>query len=55
MAWYAYRLRSLRSLRFLFTARARRLTRLGGRNVLRLAENPATEALHGQIAHRLVA
>ena len=52
---YAYLLRSLRTLRFLFIARAGRLTRLGGRNVLRLTENPATEALYGQIAHRLVA
>jgi hypothetical protein len=52
---YAYLLRSLRTLRFLFIARAGRLTRLGGRNVLRLTENPATEALYGQIAHRLAA
>jgi hypothetical protein len=32
-----------------------RLTRLGGRNVLRLTQNPATETLYGQIAHRLAA
>ena len=28
---------------------------LGGRNVLRLTKNPATETLYGQIAHRLAA
>ena len=52
---YAYLFRSLRTLRFLLIARAGRLTRLGGRNVLRLTENPATEALYGRIAQRLAA
>jgi hypothetical protein len=52
---YAYLFRSLRTLRFLFIARAGRLTRLGGRNVLRLTENPATEALYGRVIHRLAA
>ena len=52
---YAYVFRSLRTLRFLLITRAGRLTRLGGRNVLRLTENPATEALYGQVAHRLAA
>jgi hypothetical protein len=52
---YAYLFRSMRTLRFLLIARAGRLSRLGGRNVLRLTENPATETLYGQIAHRLVA
>ena len=52
---YAYLFRSMRTLRFLLIARAGRLTRLGGRNVLRLTKNPATEALYGQIAHRLAA
>jgi hypothetical protein len=47
--------RSLRTLRFLLIARAGRLTRRGGRNVLRLTENPATEALYGQVVHRLAA
>ena len=37
----------MRTLRFLLIARAGRLTRIGGRHVLRLAENPATEALYG--------
>jgi hypothetical protein len=31
------------------------LSRLGGRNVLRLTNNRATEALYGQISHRLAA
>ena len=39
---YAYVLRSMRTLRFLLIARAGRLTRVGGRNVLRLSQNPAT-------------
>ena len=52
---YAYLFRSMRTLRFLLIARAGRLSRLGGRNVLRLTENPATETLYGQIAHRLAA
>ena len=52
---YAYLFRSMRTLRFLLIARAGRLSRLGGRNVLRLTKNPATETLYGQIAHRLTA
>jgi hypothetical protein len=51
----AYFFRSMRTLRFLVIARAGRLTRLGGRNVLRLTKNPATETLYGQIAHGLAA
>jgi hypothetical protein len=46
---YAYVLRSLRTLRFLLITRAGRLTRIGGRNVLRLSRNPATEALYARI------
>jgi hypothetical protein len=45
----------MRTLRFLLIARAGRLTRIGGRQVLRLAENPATQRLYGQIAQRLAA
>jgi hypothetical protein len=45
----------MRTLRFLLIARAGRVTRLGGRNVLRLTKNPATETLYGHIAHRLAA
>ena len=52
---YAYVLRSMRTLRFLLIARAGRLTRVGGRNVLRLSQNPATEALYARIEHALAA
>src|SRR5262249_12009461 len=52
---YAYVLRSMRTLRFLLITRAGRLTRIGGRNILRLAQNPATEALYARIQHALVA
>ena len=52
---YAYVARSMRTLRFLLITRAGRLTRIGGRNVLRLAQNPATEALYARIQHALAA
>ncbi len=52
---YAYVLRSMRTLRFLLIARAGRLTRIDGRNVLRLAANPATEQLYAKVAHALAA
>src|SRR5512147_964139 len=52
---YAYVIRSMRTLRFLLIARAGRLTRIGGRQVLRLAQNPATEALYARIQHALAA
>jgi Transposase DDE domain group 1 len=52
---YGYVLRSMRTLRFLLITRAGRLTRIGGRNVLRLAQNPATEALYARIHHALAA
>ena len=52
---YTYLIRSMRTLRFLLVVRAGRLTRLGGRHVLRLSHNPATEALYGSISHRLAA
>ena len=52
---YGYVLRSMRTLRFLLITRAGRLTRIGGRNVLRLAQNPATEALYTRIQHALAA
>jgi hypothetical protein len=41
---YAYVVRSMRTLRFLLIAQAGRVTRVGGRQVLRLAKNPATGA-----------
>ena len=50
---YSYVLRSMRTLRFLLIARAGRLTRIGGRNVLRLARNPATQALYARLEHAL--
>jgi len=52
---YTYLIRSMRTLRFLLIARAGRLTRIGGRHVLRLSHNSATEALYAAIDHRLAA
>jgi hypothetical protein len=52
---YAYLIRSMRTLRFLLVTRAGRLTRIGGRHVLRLAHNPATETLYASIHRRLAA
>jgi Transposase DDE domain group 1 len=50
---YAYVLRSMRTLRFLLITRAGRVTRSEGRNVLRLAQNPAIEALYSRVEHAL--
>jgi hypothetical protein len=50
---YAYVVRSMRTLRFLLIVRAGRLTRIGGRNVLRLAQNPATQALYARLEQAL--
>jgi len=50
---YAYVVRSMRTLRFLLITRAGRVTRIGGRNVLRLAQNPATQALYARFEHAL--
>jgi hypothetical protein len=50
---YAYTLHSMRTLRFLFVARAGRLARIGGRQVLRMTCNPATEMLFDRVAHAL--
>jgi hypothetical protein len=50
---YAYVLRSMRTLRFLLITRAGRLARIRGRNVLRLAQNPATEALYARLENAL--
>ena len=49
---YVYVVRSMRTLRFLLIARAGRVTRIGGRQVLRLAENPATETLYARFNRR---
>ena len=45
----------MRTLRFLLVTRAGRLSRIGGRPVLRLSHNPATEALYASIDNRLTA
>jgi hypothetical protein len=52
---YAYLIRSMRTLRFRLVTRAGRLTRIGGRHVVRLSHNPATEALYASIDNRLTA
>ena len=51
----AYTLRGIRTLRFRLTARAGRLARIGGRQVLRLSRNPATEAPDHRVIHALAA
>jgi len=50
---YAYALRSMRTLRFLLIARAGRLARVGGRQVLQMTENPITQTLYERVAHAL--
>jgi hypothetical protein len=45
----------MRTLRFVLIARAGRLTRIGGRNVLRLTQNPAIEQLYAKVSHALIA
>ncbi len=52
---YSYVLRSMRTLRFVLVARAGRLARIGGRQVLRLTFNPATAALYTRLGQRLAA
>ena len=52
---YTYVLRSMRTLRFTLIARAGRLARIGGRQVLRLTFNPATAALYTRLEQRLAA
>lgn len=52
---YAYPVRSMRTVRFLLIARAGRLTRIGGRNALRLTQNPAVEKRYAKASHALVA
>jgi len=51
----SYLIRSVRTIRFLIINRAGRLARINGRQVLRLAENPATQHLYQQITHALAA
>ena len=50
---YAYSLRSMRTLRFLLVARAGRLARIGGRQVLRMTENAFSQKLYERVAHAL--
>jgi hypothetical protein len=45
----------MRTLRFLLIARAGRLARIDGRQILRLTQNPATEALYDRVARALAA
>jgi hypothetical protein len=52
---YVYFLQSLRTFRFLVIVRAGRLTRIDGRNVLRLARNPAVQQLYDRLQHALAA
>jgi len=52
---YAYLLQSLRTFRFLVIARAGRLTRIDGRNVLRLTQNPSVQHLYDRLQHALAA
>lgn len=48
-----YRIFTMKTLRFLLIARAGRLARIGGRQVLRLGANKATQALYDRTAHAL--
>jgi hypothetical protein len=50
---YAYRLRSLCTLHFLLISRAGRLTRIGGRNVLRLSQNRIIDESEFRISRRI--
>ena len=52
---YAYLFRSMRTLRFLVIARAGRVTRIGGRKFLRLAQNPSVQQLYDRLQHALAA
>jgi hypothetical protein len=45
----------MRTVRFLLIARAGRLTRIGGHNVLHLAKNPVTEELYETVSEHLAA
>ncbi len=50
---YAYLLPNIRTFRFLVIARAGRLTRIHGRNVLRLTQNPSVQLLYERLQHAL--
>jgi len=50
---YTYTLRSMRTLRFLLIARAGRLARIGGQQVVQMTCNPTTQILYDRISHVL--
>jgi hypothetical protein len=50
-----YRILTMKTLRFLLIARAARLARIGGRRVLRLTANPATQQLYDRTSRALAA
>jgi hypothetical protein len=52
---FAHRIMSLRTVRFLLIARAGRIARIRGRQVLRLSDNPATKDLYQRVGHALAA
>ncbi len=52
---YAYRLSSMKTLRFALIHRAARLALIHGRRVLRFSHNPPTQLLYDQVLGRLVA
>jgi hypothetical protein len=52
---FVHRILSLRTVRFLLIARAGRLARIRGRQVLRLTDNPATRDLYQRVEHALAA
>src|SRR5713101_1747601 len=52
---YAYRIASMKTLRFLFINRAARLARISGRKALRFSRNSATQMLYNQVADHLIA
>jgi hypothetical protein len=52
---FVHRILSLRTVRLLLIARAGRLARIRGRQVLRLTDNPATRDLYQRVEHALAA
>jgi hypothetical protein len=52
---FVHRILSLRTVRFLLIARAGRVARIRGRQVLRLSDNPATKDLYQRVEHALAA
>src|SRR6266567_4254722 len=52
---YAYRIASIKTLRFLVINRAARVARISGRKALRFSRNSATQMLYNQIADHLIA